>query len=261
MIRLINCAILVVLASTAQSLVLGEGTSPKKNGAALDSVSGCIRNLILLAMPDPLYEDHDHWGGQKEVTRGLKWRGQGLGVYAERKRGLKNNGLWWRIKVTAPNAANSLNFALKNVRQADPQRLTFTALMSFDTDIEYERQRWDAGRRLFGASIRGRARVQLTLHCESITRVENTGKFFPDIVFRLRVISANCEFENLVSEHVAGIGGDAAKIIGDAVRANLRLWRPALEKRLLDKANAAIIKTGDTKEIHVGLSKLLGEMK
>ena len=77
--------------------------------------------------------------------------------------------------------------------------------------------------------------------------------------FRLRVTRAEVGFDNLVVEHVAGVGGDAAQVLGDAARACLHQWRPSLEKRLLDKAAAAIVKAGDTREVRLSLSKLMGK--
>ena len=58
-------------------------------------------------------------------------------------------------------------------------------------------------------------------------------------------------------EHTAGIGGDAAKALGEAVVHTVKQVKPQLERDLLAKANAAIVKAGDTKEIRVALGKLL----
>jgi hypothetical protein len=44
-------------------------------------------------------------------------------------------------------------------------------------------------------------------------------------------------------------------------RANLHIWRPSLEHRLIDKANAAIVKAGDTKEVRLGIGKLFERKK
>jgi hypothetical protein len=198
-----------------------------------------LRGLLVASVPTPLYEDHKHWDRQKEGRRGLK-----------------NDGLWWRVKVTAPDLAHSLVFELRDVRRAEEGKLTFTTFVAFDTDIAYERQRWEAGRRLFSTSIRGRARVSLALRCEATTRLEDKGRLLPDAVFRVRVTASDFRYGDVVFEHVAGVGGDAAKLIGEAARSAVRSLRPSLESRLLDRANAAIVKAGDTKEIRLGLGKL-----
>jgi hypothetical protein len=254
-------AVLTLQAMAAAAPLAVPDPAAVLGGSSPAELSNSLRNVLLQFLPTPLYEDHKHWGGQKEVTRGLKWKGEGLDIHAERQKSLKNDGLWWRVQVTIPDAGNSLIFQIQDVLQPESGKMTFTAFVSFNTNIEYERQRWDAGRRLFSTSIRGRARVNLTLHCESTIRTEDKGKLLPDTVYRLRVTSSDFRFDNLVFEHVAGVGGDAAKVIGDIARENLRLWRPSLEQRLLDKANAAIVKGGDTKEVRVGLGKLFERKK
>jgi hypothetical protein len=224
-------------------------------------LTASLRAILLTFLPTPLYEDHKHWGQQKEFTRGPKWTGDGPDAHAEVQRSLKNDGLWWRVTVTAPDVEKSLIFEVRDVQKPETGRMTFTAFISFGTEIHYERQRWDAGKRLFSTSIRGRARVDLTLHCEATARVQDSGKILPDTVFRLRVTSSDFRYDDVVFQHVAGLGGDAAKLIGEAARANLRLWKPSLEHRLVDKANAAILKAGDTKEVCFGIGKLFQRKK
>ncbi len=231
------------------------------NAGVPTELTASLRGLLLQSLPAPLYEDSKHWGGQKEVTRGLKWTGQGLDFHAEPQRSLKNDGLWWRVKVTAPNVGNSLVFEIRDVATPETGKTTFTAFVAFDTDIDYERQRWDAGHRIFAASVRGRARVTLVLHCEATSRLENKFRLVPDLYFRVRVTAADFHYDHVVFEHVAGVGGDGAKLIGDAARASLRIWRPSLERRLVEKADAAIVKAGDTKEVCVGLGKLFDRKK
>ncbi len=63
-------------------------------------------------------------------------------------------------------------------------------------------------------------------------------------------------YDNLVVEHVAGVGGEAAKLIGDAVKKGLDQWHPSLERELLAKADAALVKAGDLKEVRVSLASL-----
>jgi hypothetical protein len=49
--------------------------------------------------------------------------------------------------------------------------------------------------------------------------------------------------------------GDAAKLLGDAARSSVAFWRPGLDHKLLDKANRAILKGGDTKEVRISLGR------
>ncbi len=78
-----------------------------------------------------------------------------------------------------------------------------------------------------------------------------------DFIFRIRVTKSDLHFENIVLEHVAGVGGEGAKLLGDAVKHSLRQWHPSLERELLAKANAAIVKSGDTKEVRLSVFNLM----
>jgi hypothetical protein len=136
--------------------------------------------------------------------------------------------------------------------------MLFTALLAADADVVLDRQTWKQGVRFYSGSVRARLRVQLALRCEAVTRIEG-GKLLPEAVFRLRVLQAEVGYNNFVVEHIAGVGGDAAKVLGETAHATLQRLRPSLERRLLEKANAAIVKAGDTKEVRVILLSLLGK--
>jgi hypothetical protein len=221
------------------------------------ALAGNLRAFLLKALPDPLFEDQSHWNLQK-LVRELKWRGQGLGVHLEPVETLKNDGHWWKVRVTAPNAADSLIVDLRDVQQPEPGRLTFTTFVAFDTHVDYDRQNWREGRRMYSGSVRARMRLKLTLRCEATGKLEGNG-FLPEAVVRLRVVQSDLRYDNFVVEHVAGVGGELAKIIGDAARSGVAQWHPSLERDLLGRANEAIVKAGDTKEIRVGLAALLGK--
>src|SRR5262249_51055032 len=146
----------------------------------------------------------------------------------------------------------TLAFDLRDARQAGPGRMTFTTLLAFDARVEYEQQNWRWGVRLYSGSVRARLRLKLALSCEVTSRVESSG-YLPELVFRLRVLGSDLRYDNFVVEHVGGVGGDLAKLLGKAAHGALNQWRPSLERNLLAKANAAIVKAGDTRDVRVGL--------
>src|SRR5204863_308077 len=81
------------------------------------------------------------------------------------------------------------------------------------------------------------------LAVETTSRSEKKpGSWLPDMVFRMRVLKAHLEYDNVVVEHTAGVGGEAAKVIGDTLLGILKQVKPSLEKQLLAKASAAIVK-------------------
>jgi hypothetical protein len=228
--------------------LLGDGS--------LDSLAGSLRGYLVQGLPNPLLETKTGWGRQERVANGLKWRGQGLHVHPEVQYALKNDGNWRKLTLTASNLPDTLVFDLRNFQQPPHGPATFDAFISFDARAEYERQTWSGGLRLYSGSTRARFRVRLRLNCEVTSRLEKNESLVPDVIFRLRVLHAELGYDNFVVEHVAGVGGELAKLLGDAAKGSLR-FRPELERSLLDKANAAIVKAADTKEVRISLDKLL----
>jgi hypothetical protein len=227
-------------------------------GGSVDALAGALRGFLVKALPSPLFEDTKHWGMQKSVSE-VKWRGKGIHVHPEKIDVMKNDGRWWKVRVTADRLADTLVLDLRDAQIVEAGRMIFTAFVAFDNDIEFERQVWHVGHRTYSGSTRARLRVKLTLHCEATAQLDGNGGLLPDAVFRLRVLQAETGYDNLVVEHIAGVGGEAAKLLGDAAHGTIKQLRPSMERDLLAKANAAIVKAGDTKEVRVSLSKLLGK--
>jgi hypothetical protein len=237
----------------------GAASSPVPVPAAnpsTEALAASLRNLVLEFMPSPLYEDHKHWGTQKEVKE-VEWKDKGLRVHPEKVKVMKNDGHWWKVLVQAPGLPDKLSLDVRNLQQPAPGQMTFTALIAFDATVDYEKQHWHAGLRTWSGSVRARTRLKLTLDCEVQSRLEVNG-LLPDVVFRLRVLRSDLKYDKLVITHIPGAGGDVAQVLGDALHASLKLWRPSLEHKLLDRANAAILKAADTKEVRVSLIKLAG---
>ena len=206
-----------------------------------EALAGNLRNYLVEHVPPVLYEDNKAWGRQKQKNH-------------------KNHGIWQRVKVTAPNLKQSLVLELRDVQKPAPNRMTFIALVAFDARVDYERQNWRAGVRLYSGSVRARLRVKTVLRCEITTRLETPpGALVPDLVFRGRVLQADLSYDHFVVEHVAGVGGDLAKLLGNSAREGLHTLRPSLERRLLARGNAALVKAGDTKEVRLSLARLFAK--
>jgi hypothetical protein len=221
------------------------------------ALAGNLRSFLLEALPDPLFEDAKQWGTQAPVRR-LKWRGQGLGVHPEVQEVLENDGSWWKVRVTAISPRDSLVVDLRDVQHPEPGRMTFTAFVALDAHVDYDRQKWRSGKRLYSGSTRARMRLKLEMRCEVTGRLDTKG-LLPEAVVRLRVVDSRAGYENFVVEHIPGLGGEAAKVLGNAAHASLQQWHPSLERQLIARANAAILKAGDSKEVRVGLASLLGK--
>jgi hypothetical protein len=230
------------------------GPPPVISGSAKDELAGDLRGLLLQNLPQPLYQKENNWGHQ-EMVRRRHVRGKLGDMRVEITHEPTNDGVWKRLRVDAINPSESLVLDLRDVVSPSPGRITFQVFAALDTYVTYTHQRWESGLKLFDASTRAKARVKVTLECEATTRLEN-GVLLPDLVIELKVTKADVQYDNLKFEHVAGVGGEAAQMIGELAHAALSQWRPSVEKDALAKANAAIVKAGQHKEVRLSLAKL-----
>src|SRR5438105_722972 len=194
---------------------------PGLPASSKDELAGDLRGLLLKNLPQPLYEASPNWGHQS-TTRHLHLPGR------RREGEPKNDGVWRKIRVEALNPAESLVLDLRNVQNADG-KVTFQVFAAVDVKLDFTQQRWESGLKLFDASARGKARVKVTLDCEATSRVEGAG-LLPEIVFALKVTRADVRYDNLKFDHVAGLGGEAAQMLGELLHAAVGQWRPSLER-------------------------------
>lgn len=203
--------------------------------------SALLRGLLLSHIPEPLVEAEPGWGKQAPAL--LK------------PHEMRNQGAWRKVKISALDPAKSLIVEVRNIHETAPATRAFDLLVGFDAEVDFTQQIWSHGLRLYSGSTKARMKVWCALKCEVSTRAEKKG-LLPDVIFRLHVVSADLKYTALDVVHTAGVGGDAAKYLGDALHSTLNTLRPNLEKDLLAKADAAIVKAGNHKEVRVGLGKL-----
>ncbi len=240
------------------SLALTAGPPPAAAVPDPAALSATVRGLLLQNLPDPLVQSAPGWGKQKVVTVGVKFHRDGPRLWSEPQKAPRNDGVWRRVSARAADAEQTLKVGLHDVRAPEPGRLTFDAYIGLDCHLKLEQQVWRAGARLYSGETRGRCRTAVLLRCEATNRTEaKPGSLLPEVVFRVRVTEAQLFYEGLVIEHTAGVGGDAAKLLGETAVNLVKRLKPDLERELLNKANAAIVKAADTKEVRVELDKLL----
>lgn len=232
--------------------------APAQQPANLKELSKALKPLLADALPPVLYEKEENWGRTTMVAHAIHWRG----LRPEVKKTPRNDGTWKWIKISARNPKQTADIRLYGLKRINDEKQTFKTDIAFVCAVEYDQQNWESGIRLWSAGIRARLRVKAHLECENIIRLEEKPKsFLPDIVFRLRVTKAKVSYDDLVVEHIAGIGGTAAKVIGETFHDAMNQWRPSIERKLLERASAAIVKAADTKEVRIGLSGLFKDSK
>ncbi|OWK38705.1 hypothetical protein [Fimbriiglobus ruber] len=227
------------------------------DGQALSKV---LHDLLLQNLPDPILESAHGWDHQKEILVGLKWRREGpIRVKAEGQHAMRNDGHWQKIRVQGVDPARTLAVGVRDVKHVEAGKTTFEAMIGLDTRITYEQQLWKSGAKLYSGETRAKCRAALRLTCELTSRFDRKpGSFLSDIIVRVRVTDAELFYTNLEVEHTLGVGGDAAKLLGDAALKFIRQVKPSLERDLLARANQAIVKAADTKDVRLAFDKLLG---
>ncbi len=231
------------------------GLKDDKDVVALERT---LRTLIVKNAPDPLFEKGYNWGHTEYVPRGLEWHGKYLPLRPSVQYSDKEDGVWRRLKVIAPNLDDTLLLDIRNVRSRPDGPTLFDLYLSFGVVTLYDQQTWQNGHRLYAGSVRARLRVNVLLTCEMTSHLDFGKSLLPDVSFRLRVVRADLGYSDFLVEHAYGMDGDAARKLGEAAERWLRERHPELQQELLQRANAAIIKAADTKEIKLGLGNAFG---
>src|SRR5262249_8546462 len=157
---------------------------------------------------------------------------QALGQQTRGPRGkMKNDGRWHKLRITGRNLAQELTLDVRNLEKSTG-RTAFTVVVTFPAVVLRERQTWAMGARLYSGSTRARVRVGLILVCEVLSRVEKSKGWIPDMVLRFRVLQSSFNYTDLVVEHTAGVGGDAAKVLGDMMMSLVHAAQPNLHPDL-----------------------------
>ena len=227
--------------------------APAQKDEPLDQLAKALKPILIEALPATLYEKTDNWDHQVLVPVGVKWRG----IRPQVTKSPRNHGEWKKLIISTQELPRTLDLKIYDVKTIDAEKQTFKVFLTLQMGIYYDQQNWESGALLWSGSVRARAQIKLDMDCENTLRVEFDKNGLPDFMLRMRVTGAKLHYDKLVVEHINGIGGDAAKLIGDAAHRCMNQWRPSIERDLLAKANAAIVKAADTREIRVGFGGLI----
>jgi hypothetical protein len=227
--------------------------TPAKQVEPLDQLAKALKPLLIDALPATLYEKTDNWDHQVLVPVGVKWRG----IRPQVTKSLRNHGEWKKLIISTQDLPRTLDLKIYALKSVDAEKQTFKVFLTLQMGVYYDQQNWESGARLWSGSVRARAQIKLDMDCENTLRVEFDKNGLPDFIVRMRVTDAKLHYDKLVVEHINGIGGDAAKLIGEAAHRCMNQWRPSIERDLLGKANAAIVKAADTRELRVGFGGLI----
>lgn len=233
-------------------LAIDDGMTAKSiSPERVASFQRAMETAVFTAMPTPLFQGSDHWGDTKKSVNGMKWTsGKPELQYAD-----KNHGTWRRYIITLDQpAADHLHLKLSDVKNIGNNSLSFQIQVDADVEFDVQQQNWQSGIKLFDGALRGRATARLTLNCESKLSIETGPNLLPMLKYRLRVIDTKANYDKLTITHVPGIGGSAAKVVGNWTVDAVQHLKPSLEKKMIDKLTQKLTKAADTKEIQVSLA-------
>jgi hypothetical protein len=232
-----------------------EVPQPKPEEAA--AIAKLMRDMALQKMPDPLVKSNDGWGKQKAFVVG-KVMLRNPNKFPDAPTEMFNDGLWRRFTVTARDPDKTLAIGFAELVRPAPDQLNVTLNVAMDINFRMEQQLWIRGRQLYSGETRGHCKTAVQLKANVTHKTEfKPGTLLPEVALKITTTDAKLFYDGLTIDHTAGLDGEDAKRVGDLVIDLVKQVKPDLEKQLLDKGNAAIVKAAGTKEIRLQLDKLL----
>ncbi|WP_439631929.1 hypothetical protein [Gemmata sp.] len=236
---------------------------PKPVPPEAEFVAKLVREALVKKLPDPLTTSNQNWGRQKAVTV-VHRRREGLRFWTEPVQEFHNDGLWRRVEVRVPDPAK-LSVAITELTYPEDGKVLATVAVACErVDVKVEQQLWLNDRRLYGGETRAHCAAALALKVAVATRTEyKKGALFPipEVTLQVRATEAQLYYDELIVDHTAGLDGEAAKSVGEALLRLVKVVKPDLESDLLEKANAAVVKAAGTREIKLALDKVLAGKK
>jgi hypothetical protein len=231
---------------------------PQPTRTEIESLAKTLRTLALTNLPNPLVKSNDGWGKQKEFVEGRIMLRNTKKFGPEAPRVVVNDGLWRRITVAPRNPNETLGVSITELVKLDPDTAHLVLDTVMDIDFRVEHQLWARGHQLYSGETRGHCKAGLKLKAEVLTKMKKVpSSFLPEVTLTIKATEANLFYDKVVIDHTAGLDGVDAQKAGEFVIELAKSVKPDLEKQLLEKANAAIVKAASSKEVKVPLDKLL----
>jgi hypothetical protein len=222
------------------------------------AIAKLMREMLLQKMPDPLVKANDGWGKQKEYAVGRVMLRNPNRLPPDAPREIVNDGLWRRFTVAARDPADTLAIGITELTRTREDTLQVTINVAMDINFRMEQQLWKRGHQLYSGETRGHCKGAVQLKATVVHKTEfKPGTLLPEIVLKITTTEAKLFYDKLTIDHTAGLDGEDAKAIGEFVIDFIKKNAPDLEKQLLEKGNAAILKAAGTKEIKLQLDKLV----
>ena len=220
-------------------------------------VTKMMREMALKNMPTPLVTANDGWGKTKEFAVGKVMLRNPNRVGPEMPRERFNDGLWRRFTVSARDPAETLGIGITELVRPTDDTMLVTLNVAMDINFRMEQELWKRGIRLYGGETRGHCKAGVQLKLKVVQKLQfKPTALVPDVILTITTTEAKLFYDKIVIDHTLGLDGVDAEKAGDFVIDLVKAVKPDLEKELLEKGNAAIVKAAGTKEIKLELDKL-----
>jgi hypothetical protein len=219
----------------------------------IEAITRLMRDMALKHM-----KSNKGWGKQKEFAVGRVMLRNTNRVGPEMPRELFNDGMWRRFTVTAREPAETLAIGFTELVRPAEDTLLVTLDVAMDIDFRMEQQLWKRGLQLYSGETRGHCKGGVQLKAKVVhALVFQPGAFLPEVTLKVTTTEAKLFHDKIAIDHTAGLDGQDAKAVGDLVIDLVKAIKPDLERELLEKGNAAILKAAGSKEIKLQLDKLV----
>jgi hypothetical protein len=216
-----------------------------------------LTDLLRRHLPDPLAQASENWGQQREV-HGTRRRIKDWRIVSEPYQEMRNDGLWRRLTLRVPQK-DRLRVGIQNIEFPRRGCLRGVVLTVAErVDLQLEQQQWRNGLRLYACDTRAHCKVGLTLRAEVSSRQEHPiGAFLPTYILKVRILEARLDYDDVVVDHILGLDGRVAQVVGDGIREVIRRLKPDFEEQLRRKAEAAVVQVTDNRELYLTLDDWL----
>lgn len=226
----------------AEPLIVVEGLDappPPSSRGVHRLLTEIARNTI----PVDYVNDKD-WGAQKEVTRGLRIRREGLRLTTSRRRKLVNHGNWKRYHLRLVEPNKNLKLRVENYTELPNHRVQMDLVIDAKLDVDGRLSKWERGLQLFSVSAAARSDVQLRIRCD-VGLVLDATEFPPAVVLDPKVTDANLLLRDFRLRQLSNLRGTTAYKLSSSVREIVEDVIERKRAKLVEKLNAKIDRSRD----------------
>lgn len=231
----------------AVRLMAFEGADQRDRSAsqriASPQVVAWLSAIIRRNLPED-YVDDRKWDRQKEVWDGLDVHREGLRIKTKRKTKMVNAGTWTRYKIALVDPDQNLAIDFHRLEPLSDGRIAFGVTVECPLDVFGRLSQWMRDVQIFSLSANVDAACRLVLEGTVGLRM-NLFKLIPDISVEPRVDVAHVGLTHYRVRRISQVGGDFAKLLGEALKKRVDEKLEDYNDKLVDKINQQIEKHND----------------